>query len=147
SAASTGLVLKRLITGRSRASIGPTQVFLRSPAIDGIPVLPGSQEVSFDRDFLSGWSQNLGLSLHTEAGQEVRHIMRLTEMFIAQLDREAPRTRHVLENVPKGKDDWKPHPKSMPLGRLAGLAATMPSWITLIITKDELELNPAPGKG
>jgi uncharacterized damage-inducible protein DinB len=47
--------------------------------------------------------------------------MRLTELFRDQLDREAVRTRRALENVPHGKDDWAPHPKSMPLLRLAGL--------------------------
>ena len=73
--------------------------------------------------------------------------MKLTELFLDQLDREVLRTRHVLENVPKGKDDWKPHAKSMPLMRLAGLVATMPSWIAFIIGKDELDLNPPAGKG
>jgi uncharacterized damage-inducible protein DinB len=73
--------------------------------------------------------------------------MTLTQLFLDQLDREAPRTRHALENVPRGRDDWKPHAKSMPLLRLAGLVASMPSWISLIINKDELELNPPPGKG
>ena len=73
--------------------------------------------------------------------------MKLTELFLAELDREAPRTRRALEQVPTGKDDWKPHPKSMPLGRLAGLVASMPSWIPLIIEQDELDLTPAEGSG
>ena len=73
--------------------------------------------------------------------------MKLTELFIAELDREAPRTRRALEQVPLGRDDWKPHEKSMPLGRLAGLVASMPSWVELIIGQDELELNPSGGGG
>jgi uncharacterized damage-inducible protein DinB len=73
--------------------------------------------------------------------------MNLTDLFLAELDREAPRTRRALENVPLGRDDWKPHQKSMPLGRLAGLVASMPSWITLIIAQDELNLTPPPGQG
>src|SRR5215510_8396583 len=73
--------------------------------------------------------------------------MNLTQLFLDQLDREAPRTRSALERVPKGKDDWAPHPKSMPLLRLAGLVASMPSWIALIINKDELELSPPEGQG
>jgi uncharacterized damage-inducible protein DinB len=72
---------------------------------------------------------------------------KLTHLFLAELDREAVRTRRALEHVPSDRDDWKPHPKSMPLGRLAGLVASMPSWITLIIEQDELELNPPPGRG
>ena len=35
----------------------------------------------------------------------------------------------------------------MPLGRLAGLVATMPSWINLIIGQDELNLTPPEGQG
>src|SRR5262245_19079526 len=72
--------------------------------------------------------------------------MKMTELFRAQLDDEAGRTRPALERTPSGRDDWKPHAKSMPLGRLAMLVAQMPSWITLIVTKDELDLNP-PGGG
>ena len=73
--------------------------------------------------------------------------MKFTELFLAELDREGPRTRRALEHVPLGRDDWKPHPKSMPLGRLAGLVAAMPSWVPLIIEQDELDLNPPSGRG
>src|SRR5437773_274750 len=73
--------------------------------------------------------------------------MKQTELFLAELDREAARTRRALEQVPLGRDDWKPHTKSMPLGRLAGLVASMPSWFSLIIGQDELNLTPAPGSG
>jgi uncharacterized damage-inducible protein DinB len=72
--------------------------------------------------------------------------MKMTDWFLAQLESEATRTRHALERVPAGRDDWKPHDKSMALGRLAMLVAQMPSWISLIIDKDELDLNP-PGGG
>jgi uncharacterized damage-inducible protein DinB len=73
--------------------------------------------------------------------------MHLTQLFLDQLEREAARTRRPLENLPRGKDDWAPHPKSMPLLRLAGLVATMPSWIALIIKQNELELSPPAGQG
>ena len=73
--------------------------------------------------------------------------MKLTQLFLDQLEREALRTRRALESVPKGKDDWAPHPKSMPLLRLAGLVASMPSWIALIINQDQLELSPPAGGG
>jgi hypothetical protein len=49
--------------------------------------------------------------------------MKLTQLFLDELDRESLRTRRALEHVPLGRDDWTPHPKSMPLGRLAGLVA------------------------
>jgi uncharacterized damage-inducible protein DinB len=73
--------------------------------------------------------------------------MKLTQLFLDDLEREAPRTRRALELVPRDRDDWKPHAKSMPLARLAGLVASMPSWISLIIDQDELNLTPSPGQG
>ena len=71
--------------------------------------------------------------------------MNLTDLYLAQLDSEAKRTRKTLEHVPEGKGDWKPHAKSMPLGRLAMLVAHMPSWLSLIIKQDELDVVPKPG--
>jgi len=72
--------------------------------------------------------------------------MKITEEYLAQFDDEVKRTRRTLEKVPEGKDDWKPHDKSMPLGRLAGLVAGMPSWFAFIVNQDDLDLNP-PGGG
>jgi len=69
--------------------------------------------------------------------------VKLTELFIADVDREAPLTRRVLEAVPEGRPDWKPHDKSMPLGRLASLVAMMPSWLTMEIEQNEFDLMPA----
>ena len=71
--------------------------------------------------------------------------MKMTDQFVAQLDSEAPRTRRTLEQVPEMRDDWKPHDKSMPLGRLAMLVAQMPSWISLVLNRDELDVAPAAG--
>ena len=71
----------------------------------------------------------------------------MTELFIAELEREAAPTRRVLERVPEGRDDWKPHEKSMPLGYLATLVARMPTWATMTIKQDELDLNPPGGSG
>ncbi|HXE80487.1 MAG TPA: DinB family protein [Vicinamibacterales bacterium] len=73
--------------------------------------------------------------------------MKLVDRFREELESEAPRTQRVLERVPAGRDDWMPHPKSMPLGQLAGLVAAMPSWISMIIDRDELNLTPPPGQG
>jgi uncharacterized damage-inducible protein DinB len=73
--------------------------------------------------------------------------MKLTQLFLDELEREAVRTRHTVERVPAGRDDWKPHLRSMPLGRLAGLVASMPSWVPLIIGQEELDLTPPPGRG
>jgi uncharacterized damage-inducible protein DinB len=71
--------------------------------------------------------------------------MKLTELFLGELDREAPLTRRVLERVPEGRSDWRPHEKSMPLGRLAALVAGMPAWLAMMIDKNEFDLNPTGG--
>ena len=68
--------------------------------------------------------------------------MTMTKLFLAELEREIPRTRRALEQVPVGKHDWKPHQKSMPLGYLASLVATLPSWAYFTIMQDELDIRP-----
>lgn len=72
--------------------------------------------------------------------------MTLKEQYLDELEKEAVRTRRAVAAVPAGKDDWAPHPKSMPLGRLAGLVASMPTWIPLIIDQPELDLAPPNGR-
>jgi uncharacterized damage-inducible protein DinB len=67
--------------------------------------------------------------------------MELKELFLAQLEREAEMTRKAIERVPEGRNDWKPHEKSMELGRLAGLVAAMPGWVAFMIDRDELNFN------
>jgi uncharacterized damage-inducible protein DinB len=69
--------------------------------------------------------------------------MKLTELFVADIEREREKTRKAVEAVPDGKADWKPHDKAMAFGRLAGLVAQMPSWITMMIEQDELDVAPA----
>ena len=73
--------------------------------------------------------------------------MLMTELFLGELEREAAATRRVLERVPEGRNDYKPHPRSMPLGRLATLVATMPGWVAMTVTQDELDLSPPGGAG
>jgi uncharacterized damage-inducible protein DinB len=71
--------------------------------------------------------------------------MKMTELLQDELDREAEGSRKALERVPEGKSDWKPHEKSMPLGSLATIVATIPAWIDLVVNLDELDINPAGG--
>lgn len=73
--------------------------------------------------------------------------MKLTEFLRAELDREVERSRSALEQYPDGKFDWKPHEKSMILGYLANMVATIPNWIGMQITQEELDVAPAKGSG
>jgi len=73
--------------------------------------------------------------------------MKLTEFFREELDREVERSRKALENVPDGKYQWKPHERSMIFGYLADMVATIPTWITMEINRDELDIAPAEGQG
>jgi len=72
--------------------------------------------------------------------------MKLNELLLAQLERESRATRETLAALPVGRNDWRPHPKSMPLGTLAILVANMSSWPGMIVEGDELDLaaTPAP---
>jgi len=65
--------------------------------------------------------------------------MKLTEYFLAQLERETAGTRKALERVPEGKNNWKPHEKSMELGYLAALVAKMPAWIAMLVQQEEFD--------
>jgi uncharacterized damage-inducible protein DinB len=67
--------------------------------------------------------------------------MKMTDFFLAQLEREYNSSRLALQRVPEGHNDWKPHDKSMPLGYLASLVATMPSWIISMVTQDEFDMK------
>jgi uncharacterized damage-inducible protein DinB len=72
--------------------------------------------------------------------------MKLTELFLAELDREVPRSRRALEQVPPDARDWKPHDKSMAFGYLADMVATIPSWLAMIVKQDELDIAPKGGQ-
>jgi uncharacterized damage-inducible protein DinB len=65
--------------------------------------------------------------------------MPINESFIAELQHEAATTRKILERVPFDNPDWKPHEKSMALGRLAGHVAELPTWVGAILDHDELD--------
>ena len=71
--------------------------------------------------------------------------MKLTELFLSELDREVDRSRRALEQVPAGKSEWKPHDKSMAFGYLTNMVATIPTWIVMEINQDQLDIAPASG--
>lgn len=71
--------------------------------------------------------------------------MKLTDLLLARLERETAPTRKLIERVPDGKNDWKPHPKSMEMGYLSTLVASMPGWVAMMIEKDYLDLGQGGG--
>jgi uncharacterized damage-inducible protein DinB len=64
------------------------------------------------------------------------------ELLIPEFAAEMASTRHVLEAVPDGRFDWKPHEKSMSMGRLAGHVASIPSWLTDALRQGHIEVAP-----
>jgi uncharacterized damage-inducible protein DinB len=68
--------------------------------------------------------------------------MTISEMLLPEFDQEMANTRALLECVPEEKFAWKPHEKSMALGRLASHIAEMPQWAAFAINQDKLELTP-----
>jgi hypothetical protein len=53
--------------------------------------------------------------------------MPINEILLPEFDQEMAQTRKLLECVPEGRMDYKPHERSMSLGRLAGHVAELPS--------------------
>ncbi len=64
--------------------------------------------------------------------------------LMAELKHEAAGTRKILEKVPQDKFDWKPHDKSMIIGRLAAHIAEIPVWINRIVEANEFDFNTMP---
>ena len=70
--------------------------------------------------------------------------MAIRDAFLPEFDHEMATTRKTLERVPEGNADWKPHDKSMTIGRLAGHLAELPSLVPLALERDSLDFRP-PG--
>lgn len=73
--------------------------------------------------------------------------MSLGEALLPEFDQEMASTRRTLERVPEDKFDWKPHQKSMTLGRLATHLAELPGWAIATVEKESLDLAPPGGVG
>ena len=71
--------------------------------------------------------------------------MKMSDLFVAELDREAERSRRALERFPDGRFDWKPHDSSMALGYIAVMVATIPAWVAMTVTIEEFDIKPAGG--
>lgn len=66
--------------------------------------------------------------------------MTIAEVLLQDFDYEMSNTRRTLERIPEDKPDYKPHEKSMPLGRLAMHCATLPLFGIYILEDDSMDL-------
>jgi uncharacterized damage-inducible protein DinB len=65
--------------------------------------------------------------------------MSINELLLVELDEEMKKTRTMLERVPEDKKDFAPHPKSMPMGKLAPHVAQLAGFGLIILTTPELD--------
>jgi uncharacterized damage-inducible protein DinB len=71
--------------------------------------------------------------------------MPLIDTLLPEFDREMGQTRKVLDRVPDGQFEWRPHPTSRTLGRLAEHLAEMPQWATMTMTQSGIDMmTPRP---
>lgn len=73
--------------------------------------------------------------------------MAIRDGILPEFDHEVATTRKVLERVPEGKPEFKPHEKSMEMGRLAGHVAEIPGWAKATILEDSIDVNPPSAQG
>ena len=71
--------------------------------------------------------------------------MSIADSLLPEFDQEMGATRRVIERVPDGNPDWKPHPKSFSVAHLAQLLAWMPGWIGHTLTTTERDLAGGDG--
>jgi len=69
--------------------------------------------------------------------------MALIDALLPEFDREMGLTRRALERVPDGQFEWRPHPTSVTLGRLAEHLTEMPQWATITMTQAGIEMTTA----
>jgi uncharacterized damage-inducible protein DinB len=68
--------------------------------------------------------------------------MPFSQTLLPEFEEEMKNTRKLLEQVPDGKFDYRPHSKSMTLGRLASHVAEMPGWVAFTLDQEVLDLTP-----
>jgi len=68
--------------------------------------------------------------------------MSISQSMLPEFDMEIANTRKTLERVPEGNPDFRPHPKSMAMGRLAGHLVEIPMWALMTLGRDEIDINP-----
>jgi len=72
--------------------------------------------------------------------------MSIAHSMLSEFDYEMANTRKTLERIPEEKLSWKPDPKSMSLGQLAGHIVEMTGWGTMTLQTDSLNMDPGSHK-
>jgi uncharacterized damage-inducible protein DinB len=67
--------------------------------------------------------------------------MPIAQMLLPEFDHEMKNTRKLLECVPDGKFDFKPHDKSMTLGGLASHVADIPRYAVATLTTEGMNFT------
>jgi uncharacterized damage-inducible protein DinB len=68
-------------------------------------------------------------------------MMTIAEILLQDYDVEAKNTRTTLERIPTHLAEFKPHEKSMPMGRLTMHVATLPRFATAMLTVEKMDLT------
>ena len=66
----------------------------------------------------------------------------IADLLLPEFEEEMAFTRRILESLPEDRLNWKPHPRSMSLGRLAMHVAELPKWASDAFTLDEVDIEP-----
>jgi uncharacterized damage-inducible protein DinB len=72
--------------------------------------------------------------------------MSISQSLLPEVEHEAGTTRKLLERVPADKFGWKPHEKSMAMGRLAAHIAEMMEWLSITLKTEKLDFAPPGGQ-
>ena len=67
--------------------------------------------------------------------------MPISELLLSEFDEETKKTRTTLERVPADKKDYAPHPKSMPMGKLAPHVAQLAGFGLTILTTPSYDFS------
>lgn len=70
--------------------------------------------------------------------------MALSASLAAEIKHEASNSRKILLRIPNEQFNWKPHEKSMTIGRLGGHIAELTQWVNLIIDVAEFDFLKTP---
>lgn len=71
--------------------------------------------------------------------------MPINSAFLGELKHESANTRKIIERIPADKLDWRPHEKSMTIGRLATHIADLPIWLGRILNADGFDFATSAG--